>query len=70
MEPLSEEQGGDDLQEFRRVAAARHVTTWTALNCRVRSKPFIASRGAHWQLLTYGVGGEGGLKMAYPNFFS
>jgi len=28
------------------------------------------ARGTHRQLPTYGVGGEGGVETAYPNFFS
>lgn len=28
----------------------------------------IFTRGVHQQLLTYRIGGEGGLKMASPNF--
>ena len=27
-------------------------------------------RGTHRQMPTYGVGGEGGVEPAYPNFFS
>ena len=56
------------MLDFTYGTKMTHILLRILTMCCVRSYPY--ARGVHWQLLTYGVEGEGELKMAYPNFFS